>query len=170
MGFEDVNSKTQPKGCFYDDGIVAFYYNSAESSTQCSVDGSSQKCHCVVDEDKEEEETEEGKEEFKIIEEGVCGKSVSKETCQNEASKDGVTFEDVNSKTQPKGCFYDDGIVAFYYNSAESSTQCSVDGSSQKCYCVVDEDKEEEETEEGKEEFKIIEEGVCGKSVSKETC
>ena len=81
--------------------------------------------------------------EFRIIEEGVCGKSVSKETCQNEASKGGKTVEDINSKSQPKGCYYENGVAAFYYNSEESSTQeCSLDQYDTKCYCVVDEDKE----------------------------
>merc|ERR1739838_1290757 len=99
-----------------------------------------------------------GKRRIQITEKGVCGKSVSRNTCQNEASKDGRTVKDANSKYAPKGCYFDNGMVEYYYNSAESSAQCTSDS---KCYCVVEEEKEE---------FKITEKGVCGKSVSRNTC
>merc|ERR1712168_363462 len=137
--FQDKNDLTEPKGCFYD--IFGQYYNTAESSRECYAESI---CYCRVEEEKEE---------FKITEKGTC-KSVSKQTCQNEATKEGRSFKEVTDISEPAGCFYD--IFGQYYNLAESSRPCYADS---KCYCRVEEEKE------GKtEEFKITEKGVCGKS------
>merc|ERR1739838_172396 len=152
--FSKESSSSYAPGCVFNSRWNSVVYNKKKASTtKC---GGSFKYNCVCG--KPEEEKEDDKEEFKITEKGVCGKSVSRKICQNEASKDGRTVKDSNSKYAPKGCFFDNGMVEYYYNSAESSAQCTSDS---KCYCVVEEEKEE---------FKITEKGVCGKFVSRNTC
>jgi len=124
-----VYNRNAPKGCYFDNGMVEYYYNSAESPAECTSDN---KCYCRVEEEREE---------FKITEKGVCGKSVSRETCQNEASKDnGRTVKDVYNRNAPKGCYFDNGMVEYYYNSAESPAECTSDN---KCYCRVEEERED---------------------------
>merc|ERR1711970_919068 len=150
LKFQQVNSNYYAPGC-YKSSSIRFNIKKTTSAT-CGKYG--MPCVCGKPTPATQAPTEAPTEaptaaptvsEFKIAEKGVCGKSVSKETCQNEASKNGLTVIDVNNKSSPKGCSFDHGIVAFYYNSAESSTQCS---SNINCYCGVDEDKEDLDYEE----------------------
>ena len=69
----------------------------------------------------------------------MCGKSVNKATCQDIAAKDEGYFNEENDPNKPKGCYYNNGLAEYYYNSADSTVECS---SSYKCYCGVDEEIE----------------------------